>query len=77
VCDDYTIGDEKAPCPLGLECVSGGCSLDGTAYATATALYQALDIDAPPPSEPPPLPDAGPQTPADAGSNADAGGDAG
>lgn len=73
VCDDYVIGEEKAPCPLGLECVSGGCELDGTAYATAIDLYSALDIDAPPPSEPPPLPDAGPPATIDAGSDIDAG----
>jgi hypothetical protein len=45
VCDDYELADGiKGACPLGLECVEGGCSFEGTAYATRTSLLQALGV---------------------------------
>jgi hypothetical protein len=77
VCDDYTLVDEKAACPLGLNCVDGGCLYDGMAYATAASLYVALGIDAPPIAapDPGPAPDGGPG--GDAGGSVDAGLDGG
>jgi hypothetical protein len=41
VCDDYTSGDVKAACPMGLVCGDGGCLFEGTAYATRDALVEA------------------------------------
>jgi len=69
VCDAYTLSGEEAACPLGLECVADGCQYGGTAYDSATALYGALNIDAPPVSSPGPV-DAGP---VDSGPSGDGG----
>lgn len=45
VCDDYEVEDNvKAACPLGLECVEGGCSYGGVAYGTRAGLLQALGV---------------------------------
>jgi hypothetical protein len=44
VCGDYEVDGTQAPCPLGLECVNGGCSYNGQIFSTNTALFQALGI---------------------------------
>ncbi|MFZ9888682.1 MAG: hypothetical protein ACO3JL_14375 [Myxococcota bacterium] len=47
VCDDYEAGGEKAACPLGLECVTGGCSFGGQTYSTRASLLEVLGVPAP------------------------------
>jgi hypothetical protein len=42
VCDDYTSNGEKAACPMGLACVDGGCSFEGTAHGDRDALVAAI-----------------------------------
>jgi hypothetical protein len=44
ICDDYTRAGEPAACPMELECVTGGCSLDGVVFATEEDLKAELDV---------------------------------
>jgi hypothetical protein len=45
VCDDFEAGGDSAACPMQLECVSGGCQLDGAIYGTLADLLDALGLD--------------------------------
>lgn len=47
VCDDFEADGEKAACPLGLECVTGGCAFSGQAYSTRSSLLEALGVVSP------------------------------
>jgi len=42
ICEGFLADGENAPCPMGLECVAGGCRFDGATYATREALVQAV-----------------------------------
>ena len=42
LCDGYVADGQKAPCPMALECVIGGCQFDAAAYATFETLVQAV-----------------------------------
>jgi hypothetical protein len=45
VCSGYQLqAGGPSACPLELECVAGGCELDGVAHATEAALRQALGL---------------------------------
>lgn len=44
VCNSFTVDGVRTACPMELVCAVGGCVLDGTAFATDTALRAALGL---------------------------------
>jgi hypothetical protein len=44
VCDGYEANGQRAACPIEATCGDGGCTIDGTPYATQDALNAALGI---------------------------------
>lgn len=44
VCNSYTAGGVLAPCPMELECATGGCVLDGRPFATEDELRGVLGL---------------------------------
>ncbi len=42
VCQDYTVAGENAACPMGLECVEGGCNYSGQVVASEENLLTLI-----------------------------------